>query len=141
MRTLFAVAALVLLVAPGCGDDTTMQSTDMAMSLDMTAPTGDMAKIATCQGIISCIAGCSGNAQCSLNCQVNASASAEQYFQPFAVCLYGNCSTADGGTGDCPLPPTTNPSQACGQCLGSGFVSATMAGKPCHTEYANCAAH
>lgn len=140
MRTFLAAAAVLLLIAPGCGDDTT-QATDMAMSADLAAPGGDMAKIATCQAVLNCIVGCQGNAQCSLACQANASTTAQQYFVPLGICLYGTCSTVDGGTGMCQLPLGSDTSQTCGQCLGGAFLNSKTLGKPCHTEYADCAAH
>jgi hypothetical protein len=143
MKGLLTLAVLAFLVVPGCGDDTTVAAVDMAIGMDLATPPapGDMAKIATCQGVLSCIAGCQGNAQCTLACQQNASTAAQQNFVPFAVCLYASCSTLDGGTGMCQLPLGSDSSQTCGQCLGTKFVGAVNAGASCHSEYANCASH
>jgi hypothetical protein len=142
MKGLLTLAALAFLVVPGCGDDTTVAAVDMAIGMDLAAPpAGDMAKIATCQGIVSCIEGCQGNATCSLACQQNASNTALQYWVPFAGCVYFSCAPVDGGTGMCKLPPGSDPSPTCGACLGAAFVSAMNAGGACHSEFSNCASH
>jgi hypothetical protein len=146
MRTLLALASLTVLVAAGfgCGDDTTAVTADMTVGADMTAAAGDMAKFQTCAAVLACIGACQGNAQCGLNCQTNQSTGAAQYWTPYATCLYLSCAPVDGGGGNgtvCPIPPTTNPDQACQQCLGTAFVGSTSAGGACNMQYAACAAH
>lgn len=144
MKPVLALASLSLLIAAGfgCGDDTTTPTTmDMAMSADLTANAGDMAKIQTCAAVLSCIGGCSGNAQCSVACQTNQSAAAAQYWTPFAGCVYLSCAQVDGGSGMCPYPPTTNPDAACQQCLGAAFVGSMQTGGACNAQYSACASH
>jgi hypothetical protein len=142
MRNLIALAALVLLVAPGCGDDTTMATgADMAAGADLAAPGGDMAKL-SCAGVVSCVVACQGNATCAAQCEASVSTSGQTAFLGLAACLYsGVCGTGDGGTGMCTGILGSDTSATCQQCLGGALTAAQTAGAPCNAELANCEAH
>lgn len=138
MRSLLAVAALVLLVAPGCGDDTTT-TPDMAMSVPDMSVGADMAKNQTCAAIIGCIANCGANASCQGGCIQNSSTAAQGYFGTFFGCLVETCGPGDGGNGSC--TGATDTSAGCQTCINTVGNGAQTAGNPCSAEFAACLSH
>jgi hypothetical protein len=107
MRTSWLVlSALLLLAAPGCGDDTT-EGADMAVSnidMAMTMP-GDMNK-ATCAGQINCGTACILSPKpgvslmdCANACAAPLTGAAQQAFGALVTCIFSTCGT-DGGTID-----------------------------------------
>jgi hypothetical protein len=129
----------MLLVAPGCGNDSKTPAADLAMTPADMAVAVDMAKFQTCSAALSCVVGCSTNVTCATACQANTSATANQYLLPFELCLFATCGPGDGGSGKCPTPGDMTP--ACLQCVGGVFLNASTAGNPCHSEYSACVMH
>lgn len=131
MRTLLAVAALVLLVAPGCGDDTTKPANgDMAVTLDMATAGGggDMTKL-NCAQLLACAQACTSQA-CVVTCGANATTDAQTKAVALSACVYGACGPLDGGTNACTSPADT--SAGCRACQGGAIQGACMA------KYAAC---
>jgi hypothetical protein len=140
MRTiLLAFTALILVVAPGCGNDSTTPAADLAMTPADMAVAIDMAKFQTCSAALSCVVGCSTNVACATACQANTSATANQYLLPFELCLFATCGPGDGGMNKCMM--AGDMSAMCLQCVGNAFVGASNAGGACHSEYAACVMH
>jgi hypothetical protein len=139
MRTLLSLAALVLLVAPGCGDDNN-NTPDMTMApADMAAPTGDMSKYQTCAQILSCAAACGQNQTCALGCATNAVSTAQTKFLVLGQCVLAACGPGDGGMHAC--TGATDTSTGCATCIGTVGAQASQVGKPCYAEFADCASH
>lgn len=93
MKTWLALTALLLVVAPGCGDDTTM-----AVGPDMSAVSSDMTK--TCASVLACAIGClsqTNPVQCAGACELGTSTTVMGYFNPLFGCIANACLT-DGGT-------------------------------------------
>ncbi len=94
MRSLLAFAALVLLVAPGCGDDTsTPPANDLAMSIDMTMP-GDMMQL-NCLQILMCSSNCTTQA-CVNACIAEGKTASKTKAGALLLCAEGACMV-DGG--------------------------------------------
>jgi hypothetical protein len=135
MRSLVATTALLMLLAPACGDDTTATQ-DMTMPAveDMSVPT-DLRKL-SCGEILTCETTCMDNA-CRAACVANASSGAQTLIGAVAACLIGVCGPLDGGSGACTIPPTN--AMTCQDCLtNSGFAAATNSSAPCYNEVQAC---
>ena len=138
MRTLLALASLTILIGAGCGDDTTAPVADLAVGADMSATPHDMMTL-TCAQILSCEQACAqGATSCALACISEGSSAAKTAFGSFLGCLLAACNPDAGNTnGSC--TGATDQSASCQACLGGTGASASMVGKPCHTEFVNCA--
>ena len=139
MRNLLTVVSLLLLAAPGCGDDTTtMTSTDMAIGADMSASPHDMATL-SCAQVLSCTSACT-TLTCYAGCITSGSTAAQGRFNAFSGCLFAACGTGDGGgTGMCTSNSDTSPT--CLACVNSTGTAAATTGNPCNTQFAACAAN
>ena len=131
MRTLLAVASLVMLVGAGfgCGDDTTSGGVDMTVGPDMHVAT-DMAKM-NCKMLLACAGACTSQT-CVATCAAASSSTAVQKATVLAACINGKCGTVDGGTGACTSPGDT--SAGCQSCE-QGAVLGT-----CSSQYSACQA-
>ncbi|MDB4966829.1 MAG: hypothetical protein JWN44_2518 [Myxococcales bacterium] len=141
MRILLSLAALLLLVAPGCGNDaTTTTPPDLAMTpADLSAASGDMAKFQTCAQILTCAAACGQNQTCALGCATNAAAAAQGRFITFGQCILGHCGPGDAGIHAC--TGATDNTPGCQNCIGSTGAAAASMGSACHAEYTACASN
>jgi hypothetical protein len=114
MRTLLAAVALLLLVAPGCGDDNNDTSKDMSMPA-----VPDMTQY-ICKNAFSCGALCFAKADqvaCATACGAGLNAVSGPKYLAFVQCVFGVCSV-DGA----------DITQAC----AVGAISTTDMGKgPC----------
>jgi hypothetical protein len=140
MRTLLAFAALILVVVPGCGDDTTSNLvTDMAAAtMDLATSGADMAK-RTCGQVAVCANNCT-TPSCITACVASGSTDAMTRFGVFSACLAVACGPGDGGSGMCPIPPDT--STTCQTCLKTtGQAAQTDPNAPCHAQLTDCLAH
>jgi hypothetical protein len=127
MRTSWLVlSALLLLVAPGCGDDTTTPNKDQGVTVvDMAmAATGDMAH-ATCAKALACGQTCASKPadqvlQCAAACEapLKGNATSDGLFLLLLQCLEQHC-IPDGG-----LPDAS--------CIGTAGNGA------CTTQAVNC---
>jgi hypothetical protein len=140
MRTLLAVASLMMLVGAGfgCGDDTTAATADMTLGPDMSAIPHDMTTL-TCAQILACVQGCAGNTTCDATCVSEGSTNGKALIGAFTTCLAETCGPGDGGNDSC--TSLTDTSTACANCLNSTGTNAALGGgAPCSTEFAACAA-
>ncbi len=128
MRSLLAFAALVLLVAPGCGDDTSAPPSDLSTIVDMSIG-ADMQQL-TCKQALACSQACTTLA-CAATCLAEANPTAKQNLGKLASCLVGVCGPVDGGSGMCTSPADN--SAACQGCEANAVATG-----PCMTAYATC---
>lgn len=136
MRSLLAVAALALIVAPGCGDDTS-NAVDMTAVADMSMPV-DMAQITTCAGALQCVANCGMNTACQTDCLNRTSTQAGATLLALNDCLIMQCTMTDGGTPAC--ASATDKSTTCQMCEKAA-AQAAAGGGACSAELANCFSH
>jgi hypothetical protein len=130
----------MLLVAPGCGDDTTTAA-DMAMTpadLSMAAA-GDMSKYQTCAQILACAQGCGQNQTCALGCATNAVQAAQLKFLALGQCVLGVCGPGDGGSHMC--TGATDTSTGCANCIGTAGAASSQVGNTCYPQFSDCASH
>jgi hypothetical protein len=120
------VAAASVLVAGGCGDDTTMPPPvqDMAVAFDLHK--------LNCGQLLSCGMPCT-TVECVTACVMNATPTAVQLATAFSTCVYGQCGVVDGGSGACTSP--YDPSPACRVCQFNALSG------PCKPEYDACQAN
>jgi hypothetical protein len=106
MRTLLAAVALLLLVAPGCGDDTT-STPDLSVPKDMTV-VHDM-RTYLCGAALSCGTACftgtGDQLTCAQSCAAGLNSVSSAKFQALVGCIFAACSV-DGGdvTIECAAP-------------------------------------
>src|SRR5690242_5071256 len=96
MRTLLALTTVLLLVAPGCGDDTSNNPDLAAPDLSVA---GDMSK-KTCGSILVCVNGCLNNADpitCAKGCAQGLDATEAAKFGALFGCVSALCVNDGGG--------------------------------------------
>ncbi|HEY2747171.1 MAG TPA: hypothetical protein VGL86_21255 [Polyangia bacterium] len=128
---------LMLALVAGCGDDTTMPTTqDLATSADLAAP-ADL-ELFSCASILACVHGCGQNLVCQVGCTQDGTTAARSTFNAFTSCVAAICGPGDGGSDGCTSP--TDNGAACQTCLSTAAADALNPGAPCNTEYLACAA-
>jgi hypothetical protein len=121
MRTLLAAVALLLLVAPGCGDDNTSGSTDMAVKdLSMGGGNVDMSKY-LCQNAFACGSLCLAKPDqvaCATACGAGLNTVSGPKFLGLVQCLFAHCSV-DGSdiTQMCAVGTITTTDMGKGPCV------------------------
>ncbi len=151
MKSLGVLAALVAVVAVGCGNDNAAQQ-DMAAP-DLAAPAADLSTnddlstLTGCHGLELCLLACKGDTACQMTCRMNATTEAKKLAKALNDCRAATCDAGDGGTGPCVagMPASASCTQcrmdsisAPGTCTGGGMPSWCGA---CYAEYTACAAN
>jgi hypothetical protein len=134
MKSALGLVVAMMLVAPGCGDDTTSTaSPDLSVTTpaDMTATPKDMTvvKATTCGGALLCVTGCTGPSiadplSCATACGSALAGDQKTEFTNLFTCVVENAqSPADGG----------------GTYFDITKLTSTIGSKgPCFTQYENC---
>ena len=120
MRTLLAAVALLLLVAPGCGDDTTT-SNDLAVTHDLSVP-ADMLQI-LCKNAFSCGSACftkPDQIACATGCAAGLNTISQAKYLGLVQCVLGHCSE-DGGdiTLECGVAQISSSDAGTGPCFAA----------------------